>query len=81
MRMAVAESQMPQPPAKAAHRKPEPKFLNTAEVAARWQLHPESVRRLVREGRLPRMSVGRRILVPMTAIVDCEEGGVVPSRR
>jgi len=35
----------------------EPKFLGTAEVAVRWQLHRESVRRMVRQGRLPRVSV------------------------
>jgi hypothetical protein len=81
LRTAVAESQTPQPPAKAAQKKPEPKFLNTAEVAARWQLHPESVRRLVREGRLPRIYIGRRSLVPLSAIIDCEEKGAVPSRR
>jgi hypothetical protein len=80
LRTAVAESQMPQTP-KAAQEKPEPKFLNTAEVAARWQLHPESVRRLVRQGRLPRMNIGRRSLVPLSAIIDCEEKGAVPSRR
>ena len=59
----------------------QPQFLNTAEVAARWQLHRESVRRMVREGRLPRMYIGRRILVPLSVIIDCEEKGAVPSRR
>ena len=81
LRIAVAESQRPQPPAKVAQAKLEPQFLNTAEVAARWQLHPESVRRLVREGRLPRMSIGRRSMVPLGAIIECEKKGAVPSRR
>ena len=71
----------PSPPVRPSPATPEPKFLNTAEIAARWRLHPETVRRLIREGRLPRMYVGRRRLVPMSAVLACEEQGWVPSRR
>jgi hypothetical protein len=41
----------------------------------------ETVRRLVRHARLPRMHIGRRSLVPLAAILDCEQKGWVPSRR
>ena len=57
--------------------KSEVQFLGTSEIATRWRLNPETVRRMVRDGRLPRTSVsGRRILVPFNAILACEKGGV-----
>jgi hypothetical protein len=58
----------------------EPQFLTAAEVAARWQFHPESVRKMIRQGRLPRVYISRRILVPMSAIVDYERQGTVLGR-
>jgi excisionase family DNA binding protein len=79
LRAAVAERQSP--PAKMPEAKREPQFLNTAEVAARWQLHRETVRLMVRQGRLPRMSIGRRVLVPLSAILESEKQGWVPGRR
>ena len=55
--------------------KSEPQFLDTLEIATRWRLVPETVRRMVRDGRLPRTSVsGRRILVPISAILAYEGG-------
>jgi hypothetical protein len=82
LRAALPAPQAPPLPKTAApEEERQPQFLNTAEVAARWQLHRESVRRIVRQGRLPRMHVARRILVPMNAIIDCEQKGAVPSRR
>jgi len=77
---AVAESRTPPQLPMKPQEKCEPRFLNTAEVAARWRLHPETVRRMLREGRLPRMFTGQRRLVPLSAIADCEENGAVPSR-
>jgi hypothetical protein len=71
---------VPPPPTKTAEEKREPQFLSTAELAARWQLHRESVRRLVRQGRLPRMYAVRRILVPLSAVVDYERQSTIPSR-
>ncbi len=55
--------------------KSEPQFMDTSEIAIRWRLNPETVRRMVRDGRLPRAPLsGRRILVPTSAIVSREEG-------
>ena len=83
LRAAVPIPQVPIPSAKTAEAEPnrEPKFLNVAEVAARWKLHPETVRDMVRQDRLPRMRIGGRILVPMSAIAECEKQGWVASRR
>lgn len=80
LRDAVPAPQISPSTAKAAEENRQPQFLNTAEVAARWRLHPETVRRMLRHGRLPRMFIGRRRLVPLSAITDCEEKGAVPSR-
>ncbi|HEY5911347.1 MAG TPA: helix-turn-helix domain-containing protein [Verrucomicrobiae bacterium] len=79
LRAAVPTPQVPTPPAKTAlaATKAEPQFLNTADIAARWQLHRESVRRLVRQGRLPRMFVGRRVLVPLSAILEYERQNTI----
>jgi signal transduction histidine kinase len=60
--------------------KREPKFLDNSELAERWKLHPETIRSFVRQGRLPRMSIGRNILVPVTAVAECEKQGWVPGR-
>jgi excisionase family DNA binding protein len=68
-------------PVKAPEAECEPKFLTTDQIAARWQLHPESVRRIVREGRLPKIFIGRRILVPLEAILDSEQKSGLPKRQ
>ncbi|HEY5911355.1 MAG TPA: helix-turn-helix domain-containing protein [Verrucomicrobiae bacterium] len=83
VRAAVAIPQVPPPATRttAAEPKREPEYLKVAEVAARWKLHPETVRDMVRQERLPRMRIGGRILVPMSAIAECEKQGWVPSRR
>jgi hypothetical protein len=77
---AATERQMTSQRAKGPEEKRQPQFLSTAELAARWQLHRESVRRLVRQGRLPRMYAVRRILVPLSAVMDYEKQSTIPSR-
>ena len=52
LRDAMPMVQTPAPVTKsvamaAAEAKREPKFLNVVEVAARWKLHPETVREMV----------------------------------
>lgn len=84
IQVAVTAQQPPPPPApptKPTPANPEPKFLNTAEIAERWRVHPETIRRLIREGRLPRLYIARRRVVPMSAVLACEKQGWVPSGR
>lgn len=79
---AIASQTPPTPiPAKAAVESREPKLLTSDELAARWQLHPETIRRLVRVGILPRMFVARRILVPLSAVTEYERQNTLPRRR
>src|SRR5262249_23321114 len=52
-------------------------FLTTSDLAARWHVHRESVRKWVREGRLPRIHAMRRILVPMSAVTEHEKQTVL----
>ena len=56
-------------------------FLTVAEVAQRWQLHPESVRRMIRQGRVPRIIVGRQNRVALNTVEAFEKSGGVPDRR
>jgi hypothetical protein len=82
LRAAVPASQTPPPPlTKKPEEQHEPKFLKAAEVAARWQLHVESIRRLVRQRQLPGMHVARRILVPLSAVMEYEKQNTLPCRR
>ena len=44
-------------------------YLSTRQLAARWGYHQESIRRLLREGRLPVVRFGKRALrVSMQAV-------------
>ena len=81
LRAAAAEHPTPSQSTERREEKREAQFLKTAELAARWQLHPETVRKMLRQGRLPRMYIGRHGLVPLSAIRECEQKGAVPSRR
>jgi excisionase family DNA binding protein len=56
-------------------------FLTVAEVAQRWQLNPESVRRMIRQGRLPRDTIGRQNRIALSSVEEFEKSGAVPSRR
>jgi hypothetical protein len=50
-------------------------YLNTSELAARWGQCPEAIRRSVRRGLLRAVQLPgrRRLLVPMSAILELEK--------
>jgi len=50
-------------------------FLTPTELARRWRWHPESVRRWTRLGKLPIVKVGRRTLIPLSAVEGIETDG------
>jgi excisionase family DNA binding protein len=50
-------------------------FLTVAEVARRWQLHPESVRRMIRQRRISAAKVGRYNRVVLGAVEKFEQDG------
>lgn len=59
-----------------------PSFYSVREVADRLGVHPETVRRLIHDGRLEAVRIGRVLRVPRPAIqrfVDVQR--VRPSRR
>ncbi len=39
----------------------------------RWSFHEESIRRMIREKRLPALRIGRRLRVPLSAVLAFEE--------
>jgi len=47
-------------------------FLTPAELARRWRWHPESIRRLLRQERLPSLRLGRKRIIPLTDIQHYE---------
>jgi excisionase family DNA binding protein len=55
-------------------------FLTVAELAQRWQLNPETVRRMIRHGRLPSMLAGRHHRVAVATIEAFETSGSLPRR-
>jgi excisionase family DNA binding protein len=38
-------------------------YLRPADLRQRWGFHAESIRRMVRQGRLPAIRIGKRLLV------------------
>jgi excisionase family DNA binding protein len=52
-------------------------FLTPAELARRWRWHPESIRRWTRLGKLPIVKIGRRTLIPLSAIEALEADGQI----
>ena len=57
---------------------PAPKVhFTTAELAQRWNYHRESIRRLVRQGVLPAVRFGPRILIPIAAVEELEKKATV----
>jgi excisionase family DNA binding protein len=55
-------------------------FLTVAEVAQRWQLNPETVRRMIRDGRIPSVLAGRHHRVAAATIAAFETSGSLPRR-
>ena len=50
-------------------------FLTVAEVAQRWQLNPETVRRMIRDGRIPSVLAGRHHRVAAATVEALEKSG------
>jgi excisionase family DNA binding protein len=44
------------------------KFITVAEAAEILRVHPESVRRMIRAGKIPRLQVGQTIRIPADAL-------------
>ena len=60
----------PEPQPKSA---PQRHFLTTAQLAERWHYHQESIRRLVREGELSCVRLGRQVRLPVEEIERYEQ--------
>jgi hypothetical protein len=56
-------------------------FFTAKQLAERWHLHPVSVLRMLRSGMLPCVWVGRRKLVPMSAVQEYEKGSSQQATR
>ncbi len=47
-------------------------LLSPGALAARWEYHPESVRRKIRNGSLPAIRIGGRLRIPLEDIERIE---------
>ena len=43
-------------------------FLTPGQIGHRWSMHPESIRRLIRDGKIRSLVIGRRRLVRRSAV-------------
>lgn len=80
MRETVLESEAAQNEQRQSQRK-RSEFMTAAELAQRWQLHPESVRKMIRQRRVPRVIVGRHNRIALSTIEGLEKSGAVPSQQ
>ena len=58
-------------------------LLSPGALAARWEYHPESIRRLIRSGKVPAIRLGNRLRISLEAIEKIEDDGRIirPSGR
>ncbi len=55
-------------------------LLTVEEAAKKLRLHLDTARRFVREGKLPATKIGRRYLIPASAIQEFIAKGFVSSK-
>lgn len=55
-------------------------FLTVAELALRWHLSPETVRRMIRDGRIPNVLIGRYHRVAVATVEAFETSGSLARR-
>ena len=49
------------------------KFISIDQVAARWGVHPRTVRRMIKSGRLAAVQVGRQYRISPDVLLHFEE--------
>jgi excisionase family DNA binding protein len=47
-------------------------YLSPRELSQRWSFHPESIRRMLREGRLPVTKMGKRLRIAIADVLIYE---------
>ena len=57
------------------------RFLTPSELGLRWRWHPESIRRWTRLRKLPIVKIGRRTLIPISAVEALEADGQIGARN
>lgn len=73
---ALAARNASRPPAlPASPPKAAADFLSAAQLARRWQMHAESIRRMIREKRLQATRFGRRLRISLAEVERLEREG------
>lgn len=58
----------------------EPTYLSSRQLHKRWNFHQESVRRIIREGRLPAVRIGKRLRVLLSDVEAYEAANLFVPR-
>jgi excisionase family DNA binding protein len=53
-------------------------LLTPQQLATRWAFHTESVRRMIRSGRVQALRLGKRVRVPLSEVEKIEADGLRP---
>ena len=56
-------------------------FYNPTQLHNRWSFHPESIRRMIRQGRLPAVRIGKRLLVSQADVEAFEQENPVVKNK
>ena len=56
-------------------------FYNPTQLHHRWSFHPESIRRMIRQGRLPAVRIGKRLLVAQADVEAFEQKNPVVANK
>ena len=56
-------------------------FYNPTQLHHRWSFHPESIRRMIRQGRLPAVRIGKRLLVAEADVETFEQKNPVVTNK
>lgn len=56
-------------------------FYNPTQLHHRWSFHPESIRRMIRQGRLPAVRIGKRLLVAQADVEAFEQKNPVVTNK
>ena len=47
-------------------------FIHTSDLAQRWGLATRTVQRLLRQGKIPSVTMGRQRLIPLDRVIQME---------
>lgn len=56
-------------------------YLSPNQLHLRWSLHPESIRRIVRKGKIPAIKIGKRLRISLAEVEAYEAANLINQRK